>query len=93
MHVIYKWYPLTVGKIDNNSNLVINKINSMPEFFRNIRGSTNGLIMKDKSSEIWFVCHLVSDEDRRYYYHYLVVLDVKTLEFKRNHVRADLSHD
>ena len=33
--------------------------------------------------EIWFLCHCVSYEDRRYYYHIMVMLDKKTLDVKR----------
>jgi tetratricopeptide (TPR) repeat protein len=51
-----------------------------PEFFKHVRGSTNGVLVGD---EIWFMCHVVSYEDRRYYYHIFVVLDSKTYEVKR----------
>lgn len=51
-----------------------------PTFFKYIRGSTNGVLIGD---EVWFICHIVSYEDRRYYYHVFVVLDSKTYEVKR----------
>jgi hypothetical protein len=51
-----------------------------PAFFKYIRGSTNGILIGD---EVWFMCHVVSYEDRRYYYHVFVVLDSKTYEVKR----------
>jgi hypothetical protein len=52
----------------------------MPAFFKHIRGSTNGQVIGD---EIWFICHLVSYESRRYYYHIVVVLDKATERLKK----------
>ena len=45
-----------------------------PSFFKYVRGSSNAIIIKD---ETWFLCHIISNEDRRYYYHLLIVLDKK----------------
>ena len=53
---------------------------STPPFFKYIRGSTNGVLIGD---EVWFICHVVSYEDRRYYYHVVVVLDATTYQLKR----------
>ena len=72
---IYKWFPLTIGEIT--------KQNGSPKFdfktkidtnslFKTVRGSTNGVRI---GNEIWFICHIVSYEDRRYYYHILVAID------------------
>ena len=77
--LIYNWYPLTICDVIENE-CIINKIIETPNFFRYVRGSTNGVVVGD---EIWFLCHLVSYEDRRYYYHLIVVLDVKTMELRR----------
>jgi hypothetical protein len=55
---------------------------NVPPFFKHIRGSCNGIYMSDVN-ETWFLCHLVSYEDRRYYYHILVVLDSDTGCLKR----------
>ena len=52
----------------------------MPLFFKWVRGSTNGITI---GNEIWFLCHLVSYEDRRYYYHLFVVLDSTTFALKK----------
>jgi glycosyltransferase involved in cell wall biosynthesis/predicted GH43/DUF377 family glycosyl hydrolase len=54
--------------------------NPVPPFFKNIRGSTNGVVIKD---ELWLICHAVSYEDRRHYYHIVVVLDRDTLALRR----------
>ena len=52
---------------------------SLPRFFTDLRGSTNGVTL---GNETWFICHLVSYEERRYYYHCMVVLDNETLNIK-----------
>ena len=77
--VIYNWYPLTICDIIEN-DCIINKTIETPNFFRYVRGSTNGVQIGD---EIWFLCHLVSYEDRRYYYHLFVVLDGITMGLRR----------
>jgi hypothetical protein len=77
---IYEWSPLTIGNININGNLDISHINSkVPSFFKDLRGSSNGIVIND---EVWFICHLVSYEERRYYYHIVVVLDVNTFALK-----------
>jgi hypothetical protein len=53
----------------------------IPKFFENVRGSSNGVWMG--TNEIWFICHLVSYEDRRYYYHLFIVLDKTTHKLKK----------
>ena len=51
-----------------------------PTLFKYLRGSTNGVVIDD---EIWFIAHTVSYEDRRYYYHIIVVLDKTTYKVKK----------
>jgi hypothetical protein len=51
-----------------------------PVFFKHIRGSTNGV---REGNEIWFICHVVSYENRRYYYHVFVALDANTYAVKK----------
>uniref|UniRef100_A0A6C0JGA0 Glycosyltransferase 2-like domain-containing protein n=1 Tax=viral metagenome TaxID=1070528 RepID=A0A6C0JGA0_9ZZZZ len=92
LKIIYGWNPLRIGnvidhpehKIDDKKNplmkMVVTHEIKTPRFFSYLRGSTNGQIIGD---EIWFICHLVSYEDRRYYYHIFVTLDSKTMELKR----------
>jgi tetratricopeptide (TPR) repeat protein len=83
--IIYGWYPLVVGDISKDSHefsdkfVVTNTINS-PYLFKNLRGSTNGVLIGD---EVWFINHIVSYEDRRYYYHIFVVLDSTTYSVKK----------
>lgn len=71
---IYHWNPeITVADLVSN-NLSISKKSPVPYFFKYLRGSTNAVVIKD---ELWFICHAVSYEDRRYYYHIVVVLDTE----------------
>lgn len=90
--VIYHWNPeLTIGTIvtttdkpeydeDSLSHFKELKRNPVPPVFESLRGSTNGVVIKN---ELWFICHSVSYEDRRYYYHIVVVLDRDTLAVRR----------
>lgn len=77
--MVYGWHPLTIGNIDGSQFIKTHEIET-PAFFRNVRNSTNGLIIRD---EIWFIGHIVSYEDRRYYYHMFIVLDKETLTLKK----------
>jgi hypothetical protein len=75
LRVVYKWWPLTTYEI-GHANVLINKCeHKTPRFFESVRGSTNGIRV---DSETWFICHVVSYEDRRYYYHILVAIDTET---------------
>jgi tetratricopeptide (TPR) repeat protein len=77
---IYKWYPLTVGSINVDYEYAVEQDISMPSIFKYVRGSTNGVL---RGNEVWFLCHVVSHEDRRYYYHMFVVLDRTTFALKK----------
>ena len=95
--MIYGWYPLTIGSIAS-SNEVLNEVpnegtpsssfivtarnETVPPFFRYVRGSTNGIYMPE-FGETWFIAHVVSYEDRRYYYHVIIALDSVTGSVKR----------
>jgi hypothetical protein len=79
--MIYNWFPILVGDVTPETNeLVITNTIETPPFFRSIRGSTNGVNI---GNEIWFLSHMVSYEDRRYYYHIFVVLDSTTYALKK----------
>lgn len=93
MKIIYNWSPLVIGDIESDRNTVsTTNMNPMvfakshtlknPHFFKHLRGSTNGVRIP-QNNEIWFICHTVSYEDRRYYYHIFVVLDATTYEVKK----------
>ena len=84
---IYKWHPLTICTIDpkiplaTNNTIIEHNIDiKTPKLFSIIRGSTNGIKV---DNEIWFICHLVSYESKRHYYHIIVVLDEVSLILKR----------
>jgi len=80
LKAIYNWSPnLIIGDIIDNQFVQTHEI-KVPAFFKYLRGSTNGVIIKD---DIWLMCHAVSYEDRRYYYHIVVVLDKDTYKLKK----------
>jgi tetratricopeptide (TPR) repeat protein len=76
---IYGWNPLIIGDISNDAFI---KTHELPTsiIFNRFRGSTNGVRVGD---EIWFICHVVSYENRRFYYHTMVALDINTFKIKR----------
>ena len=77
---VYKWSPLTIGDITKDGAFEKTHEIATPNFFKHVRGSTNGVIVGD---EIWFINHVVNYEDRRYYYHVVVMLDRATYKVKR----------
>jgi hypothetical protein len=85
--MIYHWHPLIIGNV-SLSQTSENRLGKTYEFqktkeyqtptiFKLFRGSTNGIVVGD---EIWALCHIVSYEDRRYYYHTIVALDAVTFQ-------------
>jgi len=80
--VIYNWYPMILGNIVNENVFEKTAEIPTPASFKHLRGSTNGCLIPELR-EIWFLCHAVSYEDRRYYYHMWVVLDATTCAVKK----------
>lgn len=80
LKVVYNWAPFTTYDIGHANTLINKSQQQMPPFFEHVRGSTHGIRV---DNEIWFVCHLVSYEDRRYYYHIIVSVDVETEQINR----------
>ena len=80
LHFVYNWYPLQLGKVIDDSetdamrtyNTFIYERHDTPRLFSQVRGSTNGVYV---DNECWFLCHIVSYENIRFYYHLFVVLD------------------
>lgn len=75
---IHQWYPLSIGEINKEGKVINEKNHKCPLFFSLLRGSTNGVVV---GNDVWFLCHVVSYEDRRYYYHIIVVLNKNTNDF------------
>ena len=72
-HIIYKWYPLQICKINEDTQQLIFVENKQtPRIFSHCRGSTCGTIY---NNEIWFIVHMVSYETPRHYYHIIAVFD------------------
>jgi len=69
--IIYKWFPLQIGEINNNK-LIINDSIQTPTIFKHLRGSSNVVEYKDN---YWLVVHGVKYTTPRKYYHLIVVLD------------------
>ena len=78
LRVVYDWR--SSYEIGHANTLINKKDMKSPKFFEFLRGSTNGIPV---GNETWFIAHAVSYEDRRYYYHILVALDLETGEVKR----------
>jgi hypothetical protein len=76
--MIYGWHPITVVR-PGDVDFEITHERSTPTWFKHVRGSSSGVRMDD---ELWFLCHVVSYESRRHYYHLVVVLDATTFELK-----------
>jgi glycosyltransferase involved in cell wall biosynthesis len=83
---VYGWSPLVIGEIrEGHAFVETHRSTDVPSFFTFLRGSSNGvdLLGADGRTETWFLCHVVSYEDRRFYYHLWVVLDTETLAVKK----------
>ena len=90
-HIIYKWYPLQICKLDENTKMLrFIEDKEMPNYFSKMRGSSNGFKYVKESInkngnipisyqeiEFWFVQHIVSYEAPRQYYHIISVFDEK----------------
>jgi hypothetical protein len=91
-YMVYGWFPLTIGStecfeicsdsVPTTQFNVISRNTNVPSFFRYVRGSTNGLYLPE-FGETWFIAHVVSYEDRRYYYHLVIALDSATGSLKK----------
>jgi len=75
---VYDWNPIMIGTIANDK---MNIVKSSSTFLPGFRGSSPGFEYKD---EIYFLTHAVEYSTPRHYYHSIVVLDKKTLEYKRH---------
>lgn len=51
LHIVYKWFPLLLGKINNKIHITTKKYNT-PSFLKNITHSSNGILYKN---ELWFI--------------------------------------
>ena len=80
-YVVYNWYPLTLGTIQGKNFSLVKK-NPTPSFFVNLRGSCFGHKFQEEK-EIWFMCHYVVNDFKRFYYHIIVVLDLESYQLKK----------
>lgn len=70
VHVIYKWFPLHLCKI-NKDKLDLIEIKEMPTDFAFCRGSTNGF---EYDGLIWFVIHKTTTYKQ--YFHLIAIFDL-----------------
>lgn len=84
LKMIYSWHDLVIGNCvaTEYGEYEFRRTHTIktPAMFKYLRGSTNGVRIGD---EIWFICHVVSYEDRRYYYHVMFAIDATTYEVRR----------
>jgi hypothetical protein len=83
LRIVYDWMPLTTGRIANGELELLTSDHSVPAFFSDVRGSSNGFRV---GGELWFLCHIANYTVPRTYYHLLVVLDGTTLALKRHSI-------
>ena len=79
LKIVYGWYPFTLYD-PNLGKVILQNCSNLPPFFAHMRGSCNGIRV---GSETWFLCHTVSYEDRRYYYHIIIALDTASNKVAR----------
>ena len=81
-HVIYKWSPIHICKINSNTNEldIVEIKEGMPKIFLHVRGSSPGFKFYN---EYWFLLHIVSFETPRHYYHILAIFD-NEMNFKKH---------
>jgi hypothetical protein len=90
LKVVYKWKPLTIGDIVDDQYKTTYVNDSVPDFFRDLRGSSNGFLL---DGEVWFLCHLVEYTTPRHYYHIIVVFDAATYAYKRHSIMFKFHSD
>jgi tetratricopeptide (TPR) repeat protein len=81
---IYKWHPLTIGKIDlpNTTLQVIHSDANVPAIFEYFRGSTP-VYTDETSGDYWCIIHSVKHGYPRRYFHAIVYLDSKSYRVKK----------
>lgn len=62
LNFIYNWFPIRIceTELETKNVNIVKYIYKVPEFFRDVRGSTHGLNLND---EIWFICHKTQKTD------------------------------
>ena len=69
--VIYRWFPLQVGTLEEN-RMVVHTTHATPWFFSHLRGSASPIRV---GSDLWVLTHFVEYTQPRKYYHCFVTLD------------------
>jgi hypothetical protein len=69
--VIYRWFPLQVGTLEEN-RMVVHTTHATPWFFSHLRGSASPIRV---GGDLWVLTHFVEYTQPRKYYHCFVTLD------------------
>jgi hypothetical protein len=75
LNIIYKWHPIQICEInyENNTLNLIEEKRNVPDFFKILRGSTNGVELNNK---IYFIVHFHREiKDKKNYLHVFIVFD------------------
>lgn len=75
--IVYKWFPLQIGKIDYDSNelIIIDIKYNIPDYFKGAKGSSCGF--KTHDGELWFVVHKSQSKGKFVnYQHFFAVFDL-----------------
>jgi hypothetical protein len=70
--IIYKWYPLQIGRIGSDNVLKIINTQDTPYYFHNVRGSSPII---EYDNKLWCVTHSVIYSTPRKYLHNIVILE------------------
>jgi hypothetical protein len=73
---IYKWFPMQIGRVDNDTLVIFQTYNIASSIFKSARGSS--IFVEHKDAYI-VVLHFSRESTPRHYYHFLVMLDKETL--------------
>ncbi len=92
-YFIYSWFPIRITQLNGNKLDLFKEVN-VPEEFKDLRGSTNGVIIND---EIWFLVHI--KKTQILYYHLFVIFDLNMnvlrysneFQFKKSNIEFCLS--
>jgi len=80
MNFIYGYYPMTIGYVNAERQLTINKTVKTPELWKLMCGSCAPVEHPNNKNELWMATHLVQYSEPRRYYHCIIILNKETLE-------------
>lgn len=79
---LYQWFPLEIGKIQNNKLNIVHQKDYGWWFMSRIKGSSCG-IFDEETNLIWFMVHFHSDDTPRQYYHMFILMNPENYDIVR----------